>query len=62
MLILGLLVVGAHLLYALWAGVAYPFGPGWFPIRRTERPFGYWAAVAEFVLIGTGLLLGAAGF
>jgi len=59
MLIIGLLVVAAHLAYALYTGVAYPCGPGWFAVRRTEMPFGYWASVFEFVLLG-GLLVATA--
>jgi len=61
MLVLALLVVAAHLVYALHTGVAYPWGPGWFPVRRTEMPFGYWASVFEFALLGVFFFIAALG-
>ena len=51
----------AHVGYALFSGVAYPLGAGWFAVRRAERPFGYWGSIAMYALMGTAFLFAGLG-
>ena len=41
-----------NVVYALRTGVAYPFGPIWFPVARARAPLGFWATIVMFVLLG----------